>query len=276
MFVLYQDRDPIDVERSVAATTAGMGTLNGVVIADLADRFRRKCFVEQKVYATVNQVVNDFIDYLRPLWEQEVRYDPARGESFYRSEDVQFLISGYCPDDQYIKAFEVSIAAGTNGSATELFPEAPHCSAAWAGQTSSIEALINGSSFNSRWPVHQAVTAAMEAQRDSLVTSLIDQLRAQGIQIPEDVQLDVDAILPSDLPWNAGAPAISWANLPVQSAVDLVSTLVNAESAIQKFAMGIPTVGGRTRVGLMRRGIPFAFLNEPEIVHDHVGYNQDA
>lgn len=276
MFVLYQDKDTDNVERSVAATTAGLGTLNGVVIAELAERFRRKCFADQKDYSSAEQVVNDFIDYLRPLWQQEVGYDPTKGDDFYLTEDLMFLVSGYCPDDEYIKVYEVSIAAPPSGKATEQFANAPHCSAAWAGQTSSIESLIMGSNYNARWPVHQAFSKALEVQRDTLVASVIEQLKANGVDVPEGIQLDVRAELPTGLPWNAGAPQFNWQNLPVQSAVDLVSTLVNAESAIQKFAMGIPTVGGRTRLGLMRRGIPFAFLNEPEIIHQHVGYNHDA
>ncbi len=276
MFVLYQDKDTVDVERSVAATTAGLGTLNGVVIAELADRFRRKCFADGKVYSQAAQVVDDFIDYLRPLWEQEVRYDPARGDDFYTTDDLMFLISGYCPEDEYIKVFRVHIAAAPRGQATEQFSDFPHCSACWEGQTSSIAALINGSNVESRIPVVRAVAKALEVQRDTLVASVIDQLKAQGVQIPEGIQLDLQAELPAQLPWQEGAPIINWENLPVQSAVDLVSTLVNAESAIQKFRMGVPTVGGRTRLGLMRRGTPFAFLNEPEIVHQHVGYNHDA
>lgn len=276
MFILYQDKDSSDIERSIAATTAGLGTLNGVVISDLADRFRRRCFADGRVYETAEQVVNDFIDYLRPLWEQQVQFDAEKGEGYYRQDDLQFIVSGYGPGDDYIKVFRVSIASGESGEVTELFPDAPHCSAAWGGQTSSIEALINGSSFNAMFPIHQAVTAAMERQRSTLVTSVLEQLREQGVPIPEQAQLDITVELPEDLPWGQGGPQFSWANLPVQSAVDLVSTLVNAESAIQKFAMGIPTVGGRTRVGLMQRGMPFAFLNEPEIVHQHVGYNHDA
>lgn len=276
MFVLYEDKETVDVERSVAATTAGRGTLNGVVIAELAERFRRKCFADGRVFSRAAEVVDDFIDYLRPLWEQEVGYDAARGDDFYTTEDLMFLVSGYCPDDDYIKVYRVSIAAAPRGQSTEQFPESPHCSACWEGQTSSIASLINGSNVESRMPVVRAVAKALEVQRDTLVASVIEQLKAQGIQIPDDIQLDVQAELPSQLPWLDGAPIINWENLPVQSAVDLVSTLVNAESAIQKFKMGIPTVGGRTRLGLMRRGTPFAFLNEPEIVHQHVGYNHDA
>jgi hypothetical protein len=187
--------------------------------------------------------------------------------------DLQFLISGYGREDEYTKVFRVSIL---NESMAEEFADPPHCNAAWAGQSSAISSLMLGISPSARWGVGRAVISAFDTHRQSIVKEVIDQLRQQGVHVPEPFEAEINAQVPGDLPWGEGAPEMDLGNLPVQSAVDLVSTLVNAESAIQKFGMGIATVGGRTRIGLMRRGMPFAFLNEPEIIHHHVGYNHDA
>lgn len=271
MFLLCEDQDPDNVERSVAATTSGLGTLNGVVIAELADRFRRKS--RGHAYTTAAEVLGDFVAYIRPLWETQVKYAEVNDAMRHSLDDLQFLASGYGPDDEYIKVFRISIA---NETVTEEFAEFPHCSAAWAGQANAISSLINGFNPSTRWSVNRAVVEALKTQRETLIASVLEQLKQQGVAIPDPFEAQIDAEEPGDMPWWDGAPSIDWSNLPVQSAVDLASTLVNAESAIQKFAAGIATVGGRTRIGLMRRGVPFEFLNEPEVVHHHVGYNHDA
>jgi len=273
MFLLYEDSDANNIECSIAATTSGLGTLNGVVIAELADRFRRKVPLLCPDKTRADNVVNAFIDFLRPHWEQQVNYAATDEAAREYLSDLQFLISGYGSDDEYIKVYRVSIS---RREAQEMFPNPPHCSAAWAGQSNAIASLINGVHPSTQWAVGRMIADALQSQRESVVRSVLEQLRVQGVEIPEPFEATIEEQLPGKLPWNEGAPDIDWANLPVQSAVDLASTLVNAESAIQKFAMGIPMVGGRTRIGLMRRGAPFAFLNEPQIIHEHVGYNHDA
>lgn len=273
MFLFYEDVDPDNVEVSVAATTSGLGTLNGVVIAELADRFRRRARASAKIYRSAQEVVRDFLDFIRPLWETEVGFDPEDPQALTLHDDLQFLVAGYGPDDEHIPVIRVSVA---QNAMVELFDTFPHCSAAWAGQANSIASLLLGFSASTRWGVERAVTDSLATHRESVVGSVLTQLRDQGVTIPEPFEATIDELVPTEIPWGVGGPQFDWPNMPVQSAVDMVSTLVNAESAMQKFAMGIPTVGGRTRIGLMRRGMPFAFLNEPEIVHQHVGYNHDA
>lgn len=272
MFLLYEDPNPDDVNCSVAAVTSGLGTLNGVVIAELAYRFRKRC-MNNGPRQNVQSVVEDFLNYVRPLWEQQVSFDDVDEDLRPWLDDLNFLVAGYGPEDEYIKVFRVSISRRT---VEEQFPTAPHCSASWAGQSNSVASLINGKSPIVQRKVSKAIIEALNAQRQSIVESVLLQLRDQGVVIPEPFEAEIQEVIPPALPWNSGGPDIDWANLPVQSAVDLVSTLVNAESGIQKFAMGIPAVGGRTRIGLLRRGVPFSFINEPDIVHDHVGYNNDA
>lgn len=272
MFLLHESRDPESVDCSVAAITSGLGALNGVVIAELGQRFRKSCAQREEPYRSAEDVVDDFLAFVRPLWEIQVGYAAAPEESRRWLNDLNFLIAGYGPDDEYIKVFRVSVS---QESIVETFPDAPHCSAAWAGQSDSVASLINGQSAMTIRQVSKSIVEALTAQRKSIVESMLQQLRAQGVAVPEPFEAELEEIIPPALPWNAGGPAIDWPNLPVQSAVDLVSTLVNAESGIQKFAMGIPGVGGRTRIGLMRRGIAFAPLNEPDIIHSNIGYNHD-
>ncbi len=273
MFVLFEAGERDDVQCSIAAITSGLGALNGMVIAEVANKFRRTTRSSGKVYNKAEEVVSDFLSYVRPLWEQQTGFADIDEAMRPMLNDLQFLITGYGPDDEYTKVFRVSVL---HESMTEEFADPPHCNVAWAGQSSAISSLMLGTSPAARWGVGRAVIAAFDTHRQSIVAEVVDQLRKQGVEVPEPFEAEIKAQVPGDLPWGEGAPEMDLANLPVQSAVDLVSTLVNAESAIQKFSMGIPTVGGRTRIGLMRRGTPFAFLNEPEIIHHHVGYNHDA
>lgn len=273
MFVLFEAGAEDDIECSVAATTSGLGTLNGVVIAEIAAKFRRHAKASGKSYETALEVIEDFVTYVRPLWELAVGFSEVDEPMRPFFSDLQFLVSGFGPKDDYTKVFRVSIA---NEFMFEQFPGSPHCGASWAGQADAIASLVNGISPNAEGALSREVTAALELQREAVVLEVLDRLRQQGVDIPEPFEAQITTETPTELPWLRGAPPMDWANLPVQSAVDLVSTLVNAESAIQKFAIGIPTVGGRTRIGLMRRGMRFAFLNEPEIIHHHVGYNHDA
>lgn len=272
MFLLHESHDPENIECSVAGVTSGLGALKGIVIAELAQRFRRQCAQRDDAYRSVEAVVAGFLSFVRPLWEEEVGFEDTPEESRQWLSDLNFLIAGYGLDDAYIKVFRVSVS---QRSIIETFPDAPHCSAAWAGQSESVASLINGQSSTTIRHVSRAIVEALSAQRTSIIESVLQQLRAQGVTVPEPFEAEIEEIIPPSLPWNGGGPNIDWGNLPVQSAVDLVSTLVNAESGIQKFAMGIPGVGGRTRIGLMRRGVPFASLNEPDIIHSNLGYDHD-
>jgi len=272
MFLLHESHDPENVECSVAAMTSGLGTLNGVVIAELAHRFKKRCVQDEDGYRTAKSVVEQFVAFVRPLWETQVDFEGTQEDIREWLDDLNFLIAGYGPDDEYIKVFRVSIS---RMSIVETFPDAPHCSAAWAGQSNSVASLINGHSPIVKRQVSKAIIEALTAQRKSIVESVLQQLRDHGVPVPDPFEAEIEEVIPPALPWNGGGPQIDWANLPVQSAVDLVSTLVNAESGIQKFSMGIPMVGGRTRIGLMRRGVPFTSINEPDIIHSHVGYNHD-
>ena len=105
MFLLYEDNDSNNIECSVAATTSGLGTLNGIVIAELAQKFRRKVPSICAERPSVDVIVNAFIDFLRPYWEQQVNYHQTNEAARGFLPDLQFLVSGYGPDDEYIKVF---------------------------------------------------------------------------------------------------------------------------------------------------------------------------
>ena len=62
-----------------------------------------------------------------------------------------------------------------------------------------------------------------------------------------------------------------YGNLPIKDSLDLTAYLVELQSGQAKFAKGIATVGGRTRIGLIRKQEGFHMLNEPELHYTRVG-----
>lgn len=272
MFLLHERHEAASVECSVAALTSGLATLNGIVIAELGQRFKRRCGARRHPFTTAGEVAAEFLAFVRPLWEEQVGFAAADAESRAQLAELDFMVAGYGPDDEYIKVFRVSVSQQT---VVESFPDSDHCNAAWAGQSEAVASLLNGQSRSMMCNVNNWTGDAFDSMRASIVMSVLDQLEQLGVALPESIKLKLPMSMRPNASWEASGPTIDWANLPVQSAVDLVSMLVNAESGIQRFSAGIPGVGGRTRIGILRRGHAFLALNEPEIVHSHVGYNND-
>lgn len=178
MFLLYErESDPDNAECSVAATTSGLGTLNGVTIAELAARFRRSCAYRPLPHQSAETVVTDFMAFLRPLWEQAVDFEGTADMMRRWLPDLNFLVAGYGPGDDYTKVYRLSIS---DRSIEECFEDAPHCSAAWAGQSNTVASLINRIDPGLRFQVSKSIVEALAAQRQSIVESVLEQLGEHG------------------------------------------------------------------------------------------------
>ncbi|MEA9979322.1 MULTISPECIES: hypothetical protein [unclassified Pseudomonas] len=266
MFLLYEDDDT-----SVAAVTAGMATLSGVTIASVAARFRKKNLAEQITFTSVHAVAEAFLGHARTEWERQLDYANAPEEQRPYFPDVQFIAGGYGKDDETSKVFKISVC---NLRSEEQFVWQTRSGTCFGGQADFVERLlvgvdqriVNGVMF-------KLMTEA--APRDARLASIFaEQLRAAGVEIPEGFQFDIPQEF-IDLPWNDHVANIDFANLPTQYAVDLVELLVNIQSGMQRFANGVATVGGRTHVGVLKRGEKFVMLNEPKLHHNHTGYSHD-
>lgn len=268
MFAVCDDGERSDC--SVAALTSGMATLNGVTIAQVVERYRRLKRTEGAAFTKVLDVANDFLAHMRRLWEAQL---VGVSEDLRQSYRLNFLMAGYCSDDAYIKVFRVDVA---DGSVTEQFPAGSHCGATWDGQSDFASRLILGIDASLERKITRSIAQALSDQRESIIGGVLESLERSGVVLPEGFTMTIQESVPPSLPFSAGEAEVDWENLPVQSAIELVSALVNAESGMQKFARGIPMVGGRTRIGLLRRNSPFVTLNEPDLTHTHVGYATDA
>lgn len=268
MFCLYEDPDT-----QVAAITSGSATLVGETIADIARRFSRENQQESVTFNTVEEVANAFYAFARRIWETDVGYDTSEEELRPYLPTVQFLVGGIGRDDSTGQVFRLDIKSGT--CQLQFQPTDPY-GICWAGQSNFVERLLRGADEHMILTVGREIVRAQQDQRTAVLTGITEALTAAGVQIPEGLELNIEETTAPSIPWHTANASIDFANLPLQYAVEFASLLVNTQSGMQKFARGIPTVGGRTHVGVIQRGEKFRMLNEPELIHAHTGYSHDV
>lgn len=266
MFCLYEDEDT-----SVAAVTAGMATLCGVTIAGIANRFKKKNNGEGTVFRTAQAVAEAFLAHVRQEWETEVEYATAPEELRPYFPDVQFIVGGYGADDATSKVFKLSVRSSV---LEEQFTWKSRSGTCFAGQSDFVERLLVGVDGRLVGQVNLTVGQLMATRTQAVAQAFTDQLRAADVKIPDGFSF-VMPDFPIELPWGESIVSIDFGNLPAQYAVDLAELLVNLQSGMQRFASGVATVGGRTHIGVLKRGEKFAMLNEPKLIHSHTGYSHD-
>jgi len=266
MFCLYEDDDT-----SVAAVTAGMATLGGVTIAGVAARFKKRNVAEGKQFRTVKDVAEAFLAHVRLEWEIQVEYETAEEEKRPYFPDVQFIVGGYGADDASGVVFKLSVNSLTM---EEQFAWRSRSGTCFAGQSDFVERLLVGVDQRIINDVEAAIRQMLAAHSEATAQALLDRLKDAGVILPEGFTFDTPDF-PAQLPWFENVASIDFGNLPTQYAVDLAELLVNLQSGVQRFATGVATVGGRTHIGVLKRGEKFAMLNEPKLVHNHTGYSHD-
>jgi hypothetical protein len=266
MFLLYEDADT-----SVAATTAGLGTLNGLTIAAHAGRYRRECKKVGRTFGTVKEVADDFRAYIRHEWEKQIGWNDLPEEAKAFQGTVQFIVAGFCREVDTGQLFIIDILANT----CDARFEEGGTGVCWTGQSNYVERLLQGIDSRLKTTVGRQTVRALEEQRGSILASISEAMAAAGVHVPEGLELTVAETVEPSLPWSAGWADIDYANLPPQYAIDFASFMVNTQSGMQHFSNGIATVGGRTHIGILRRGEPFKMLHEPDLVHDHIGFSHE-
>lgn len=265
MFCLYEDDDTC-----VAALTSGLAVIGGVTIAEQAKRYRRRNKVVGTVFTSVDAVAKDFLAFMRELWDEQYGKTPAADQVYLSS--VNFIVAGFGKDETYGKIFQLDVQR--NGM-FEQFDEGDHMGVCWAGQSNYVERLLKGVDPHLVYKANRQIAEALTAQRDRTVKDISDSLDAANVVLPEDLDITITEEVPPGIPWDTARADVDYSNLSNQYAIDLVETLVNTQSGMQRFARGIPTVGGRTHIGVIKRGEGFKVLNGPELQHKHTGYSDE-
>ena len=266
MFCVYEDDDTC-----VAAVTAGMATLAAVTIAENARRFRRKLKDGGASYRTVADVATEFKTYMHDLWRSD--FDKAGLPDIKFFPTVQFIVAGHGRDDDYGKVFRIDLS--DDAPPAEQFTGGDHMGVCWGGVADYVERLLRGSDSALQYKVSKELAKAMKRQREGTVADLSKALTDAGLVLPESLNVQVREEQLPTLPWGSVAADVDYGNLSTQYAVDFVELLVNIQSGMQRFARGIPVVGGRTHIGVLKRGERFEMLNEASLQHRHTGYAND-
>jgi hypothetical protein len=267
MFPVYEDLPAL----SVAATTAGMAAIQGQTVKALADEFRGR---EHPAYGSVRDVADSLLVWFRERYLEEFKTTEVP-EGYW--PDLNFLVGGVCNTQATPSLYRVFVK---QNQAMPVF-ENGGTGIAWDGQADGVERLIAGFDSQLRSKIEAEASShlkSLHAQWSSRIVQIVGDLMEKlgADELPEGVNTDLPALQDIDFPWSTAQAPVPYSSLPLQYAIDFIGFLVTAQSGQQRFTSGIATVGGRTHIGVMRKGYNFLMLNEPSLTHSMTGFSDDA
>jgi len=262
LFTIHDGNTP------VAAITAGLAKLNGKTMEQLAHEFLQAGKQRKTKWINVSAIANGFLKFLRKEFVQHYQ-NSLTDKQFW--EGPEFLVGGYGKNDPSPSLFKVNVK---EDSANKIY-SAGKTGVAWNGQSNAVERFIRGYDWSCRYSIQQQHEAEIKAAHNEMtkkITEIIDELvKKTGMTLPNDLDIDLSLPKTNSLDMSDSHTNIAYASLPLQSAIDLVSHLVNLQSAHSRFESGIATVGGRILLGIITKSKGLKILGEPELVHDHIG-----
>lgn len=265
MFVLSE-------EPPVVAVTAGVAKLNEKTMSVLANEFRAKLKIRTKKLTAVDTIAKSFLKFVRKEYDEHYK-DESILEIL--RDGPQFLIGGYGRTDSFPSLYRVIVAQNHIGC---YFP-CGQFGMAWNGQSESVERIIRGYDGTLKELIETSVDRIFEEHRTQMSEATLRILSAVLTKLKVELPDDVDTTLPTkvrtQLPWDDVKVAVDYGNMSSQNAVDFVAWLVMIQSGQNKFAVGLPTVGGRTHIGVVTKADGFRMIGEPQLAHVHTGFEHD-
>ena len=265
MFLIHKDPD-------IVAVTAGLAKLNNLTMAALGAEFARQQASKGRKFVNVKPVANQFLAFVRKHYADHYKGDPT--PEAYR-QGPEFLVGGYGRDDAFPSLYRIMVSENT---VLEHF-KAGEAGLSWNGQAGSVERIIRGYDSSLRKTIEERVEQLFDEHHrkmtDAVVRILSDTLKQLKAELPDKVNTSIPTRTKAELPWSDMKLDIDYGNMPLQNAIDFVSWLVLTQSGRAKFAKGLPTVGGRTHIGLVTKGDGFRLLGEPELEHRYTGFAHD-
>jgi hypothetical protein len=219
---------------------------------------------------TVEEVANEFLRFMRSSYE--THYANSKLPEEYR-DGPEFLVGGFDSTEHLPCLYQINVQAN---SVLGIYT-AGSFGISWNGQADAVERLLRGYDSQLRARIETEIRGALAASHTessqaiaAIVQSVLDKLH-QGF--PEGVSLELPAPPKLNLPWDRFETLISYGNLPVQDAVHLASFLVGLQSGKARFAHGVPTVGGRTHVGVITKTDGLRMLDEPALKLSNPGFS---
>ena len=258
-----------DRETPVAAITAGLAKLGERTMSSCALEFFRRQQPPNNPLSTVSEVAETFLGFMREKYE--AHYANSAIPEEYRDGPL-FLVGGYSRAEFLPCIFRVDIQQ--NRCIEQFGPG--KSGIAWAGQSDAVERLIKGYDVAVRIAIEKAVTEGVRTIREAAsngiqqaLQQLVDRLGADKVG---DMRLELAESDPIVLPWDGFQARIHFGNLPLQDAIDFAAYLVNIQSGRAKFSEGVPTVGGRTHIGVITRQDGFKMIDEIPLMHRNTGF----
>lgn len=252
----------------VAAVTAGLAKLNDRTMNSYAQEFFADHGNELSKLHSVQDVANSFLVFMRARYEEH--YAGSAVPPDYQDGPL-YLVGGYGRTDQLPSLYRVNVQRNT---ARAQYP-AGRFGIAWEGQSDAVERVIRGYDSAVRRSIEHEVKAGVETLRRDFAESVASALQAiveQGGKVPDGFAAELPVAPEIALGWDQFHSPIFYGNLPLQDAVDFAAFLVGIQSGKAKFAAGVPTVGGRTHIGVITRKDGFVMLDEPQLKHRNVGF----
>jgi len=263
MFQLHAGDTP------VAAITADMAKFGERTMSSCALEFFRRQQPPANPLTSVGEVAETFLAFMRQKYDEH--YAGSELPEEFRDGPL-FLIGGYGRTDYLPSIFKVDVRL--NRKVEHFGPG--QAGMAWEGQSDAVERLLRGYDAAVRIAVEKAVTEGLRRIRDAasrgIEQSLQQMVDRLGAETVGDMRVNLPATDPIVLPWDQCNARISFGNLPLQDAIDFAAYLINIQSGRAKFSEGVPTVGGRTHIGLITRQDGFRMIDEVPLTHRNTGF----
>jgi hypothetical protein len=249
----------------VAAVTTGVAKLQNRSIDAWAGDFFRSHRGEH--WTRVEDVATKFLSYLVNPYQQEYKDTPT--EPIDLRPDLQFLIGGIGSEENHPSVWRADVKQNN------LKPEHSNGEAGivWGETSDAVERLFLGFDYTLPQRIERATREAMEKHAETVRQSLVQYLNTHVPAMAGLPDIEIPDPEIESLPWEDAFIFVDCANLPLQGAVDLVSELCMLQATRARFTGGVPTVGGRIRIGVVTKKDGFKALNEPELVHQHTGFS---
>lgn len=272
MFQIHPDPVPM------FGVTSGLASVQGRPISSWADEFfaNHSSRWARPRGTDCGTIAAEFLKFMRTAYEKHLE---TVGLPPNLWPALSFLLAGYGRTDAIPCIFRLRIKENTAVEEYGANSADGRTGLVWDAQSDAIERFIRGYDGELRTNIERAIASQLQAhaaQVNQYVTDMVnDVLDKLNQTMPPGVQVDVPQLSGLDLGWREHGLPISFANLPIQEAINFVAFLVSIQSGRCRFAHGVATVGGRTHIGLITKDKGFKLLNEPELVHRFTGFADD-
>lgn len=270
LFQIHPDPSPF------AAVTSGLAKLNDRPIASLAGEFyRKRKNAKGRKAALPTTIAHEFLTFIRTHYDEH--YKDSEFPEDYR-EGPEFLLGGYGKEDESPSLFRIDVKGNkvveVNSPRTKS-----HTGLSWNAQSDAVERFIRGCDTSLTNDISRTIERQLKEHSRSVneyvtttVNSILEKLNQQ---LPDGIEIKPPELSEIELNWKRHKLNISYANMPLQEAINFVGFLVHLESGRSRFDSGVGTVGGRTHIGVITKDSGFRVLNEPDLVHRHTGFGDD-